>query len=345
VLKEKRFNHEGHEKYENGNRSMIIVTGGAGFIGSAQVWELNRSGREDILIVDHLGQGDKWRNLCGLKFSDYLSKENFLEWIEEDRDFDAQAIFHLGACSSTTELDADYLVKNNYEYSKAIASYSARRKIRMIYASSAATYGDGSSGYNDQGQLQKFSPLNMYGYSKHLFDLWMQRKGLLESHVGIKFFNVWGPNEYHKKDMRSMVVKAFEQIKTSGSVSLFQSHHPDYADGKQMRDFLYVKDATRMVLEFLEHPETAGIFNLGTGTAITWLDLITPIFQALKLETQIKFVPMPTEIRSKYQYFTQAEMAKFENVGLKRFSTPLNEAISDFVLSYLEPGACLNSRT
>jgi ADP-L-glycero-D-manno-heptose 6-epimerase len=322
---------------------MLVVTGGAGFIGSALVWELNRLGYSDILVVDHLGQSEKWRNLSGLEFQDYVDKGDFLERIQKGQNFGAKGIFHLGACSSTTELDADYLIVNNYEYSKAIARYSADRKIRLIYASSAATYGDGRFGYSDQDEIQKLSPLNMYGYSKHLFDLWMQREGLLQSAVGIKFFNVWGPNEFHKMDMRSMVAKAFEQIKATGSVSLFQSHHPNYEHGKQMRDFLYIKDATRMVLEFLKHPESCGIFNLGTGTAITWIDLISPIFQALNLETKINFIPMPDEIRSKYQYFTQADMQTFENAGLERFATPLKDAVSDFVLNYLETSSYLDS--
>ncbi|MBT3785299.1 NAD-dependent epimerase/dehydratase family protein, partial [bacterium] len=216
---------------------------------------------------------------------------------------------------------------------------------RFLYASSAATYGSGECGYSDGADLATLRPLNMYGYSKHLFDLWMHRNGGLGNAVGIKFFNVWGPNEYHKESMRSMVVKAYEQIKSTGAVNLFRSYHPDYEDGKQMRDFLYVKDAVGMVLQLFENHSLHGIFNLGNGKTLTWIELISPIFTALKLEPEIKFIPMPEELRDKYQYFTKADMNRFLSTGCEQVQTPHAESIRDFVLNYLEKDAYLDVRS
>lgn len=313
---------------------MIIVTGGAGFIGSALVWDLNKRGRSDILIVDNLGSSEKWKNLVGLDYIDFVHKDDFLDLLLEDH-LEVEVIFHLGACSSTTELDANYLMDNNYEYSKSLAIYSHQNNIRFIYASSAATYGNGDQGYSDQADLSTLNPLNMYGYSKHVFDQWMKKHGLDSSAVGLKFFNVWGPNENHKDSMKSMVAKAFEQIKDDGTVSLFKSHHPDYKDGEQKRDFVYVKDVTSMILQFWDKPHIGGLFNIGSSTAHTWIELINPIFKALELETSIKFIDMPLELQGKYQYFTQADMSKFLENGLTETVTPLNDAVHDYVLNYL----------
>jgi len=324
---------------------MIVVTGGAGFIGSALVWAFNQSGEEKILVVDDLRCGSKWKNLTGLRYLDIVSRESFLQSIESEQDLGISSIVHMGACSSTTETDADYLLKNNYEYSKSLASYCLKRNIRFLYASSAATYGSGERGYSDTSDLCSLRPLNMYGYSKHLFDLWMLAQGGLEHAIGIKFFNVWGPNEIHKGEMRSMVVKAYEQIKATGRVKLFKSHRPDYEDGKQMRDFLYIKDAVRMVMELYHRKDLNGIFNLGYGRTLTWIDLISPIFQSLGLEPNIDFIPMPAELQGKYQYFTKAEMGKYESQGCQLFQTPHQDAIQDFVGNHLEKGAHLDFLT
>ncbi|MCO4781561.1 MAG: ADP-glyceromanno-heptose 6-epimerase [Candidatus Cloacimonetes bacterium] len=320
---------------------MIIVTGGAGFIGSALVWDLNKRGRSDILIVDNLGSSEKWKNLVGLDYIDFIHKDDFLDLLLEDH-LEVEVIFHLGACSSTTELDANYLMDNNYEYSKSLAIYAHQNNIRFIYASSAATYGDGDLGYSDEADLSKLKPLNMYGYSKHVFDQWMQKHHLDNSAIGLKFFNVWGPNENHKGSMKSMVAKAFQQIQTDGSVSLFKSHHPNYEDGKQKRDFVYVKDVTAMILQFWDNPKIAGLFNVGSSTAHTWIDLISPIFSALNLEKNIKFIDMPVELQGKYQYFTQADMSKYLKSGLSEVVTPLSDAVHDYVLNYLKPNKHLD---
>ncbi len=319
---------------------MILVTGGAGFIGSALVWQLNQLGIEDILICDHLGTSAKWMNLRGLKFLDYIEKDQLPLILN---DLKLKHIFHLGACSSTTESDCSYLIQNNFEYSKMLAKYCLSQNIPMIYASSAATYGDGSLGFSDKTELHRLRPLNAYGYSKHIFDLWLLRSGLLGQFTGIKFFNVWGPNEYHKGDMQSMVVKAFAQIMDSGKVKLFKSHHPDYKDGYQLRDFIYVKDVTRSLIQFYQNPKVTGIFNLGNGTPVPWVELIRPIFTALDKPEQFEFVDMPEELRIRYQYYTCADMIKYHESGLQRFQTPLNDSIHEFVKEYLVPGKHLES--
>ena len=316
---------------------MIIVTGGAGLIGSAVVCQLNEQGQDDIIIVDHLGNGEKWRNLASLRFRDYVEKERFLHQIggslAEER---IEAIIHLGACSSTTESDASYLVANNFEYSKRLAIFALNCGARFVYASSAATYGNGSLGFkDDESHLVDLRPLNAYGYSKQLFDLWLLRKGLTGNVAGLKYFNVYGPNEHHKGDMRSVVLKAFEQIKESGEMSLFRSHHPDYDDGEQLRDFVYVKDAARMTIFFLEHTTANGIFNIGTGTARSWNDLAKALFAALGYQERIKYIDMPEPIRSKYQYYTCAETTKLKEAGYDGKTTNLEDAITDYVQNYL----------
>ena len=261
---------------------MIVVTGGAGFIGSSLVWKLNKLGEERIMIVDELGHEEKWKNLVGLSFNDFINKQEFIDRINEGFDFGISSIIHMGANSSTTEKDADHLLTNNYEYTKHLAKYCLKNDCRFIYASSAATYGDGSLGFNDSEEIVKsLRPLNMYGYSKNLFDLWAIKKGVINKIVGIKYFNVYGPNEYHKGDMRSVVHKAFGQIQETGKVQLFKSLDPNYKDGEQMRDFVYVKDAVDMTLFFLDKKDKNGIYNVGAGKARTWKDLITAIFKAM----------------------------------------------------------------
>jgi ADP-L-glycero-D-manno-heptose 6-epimerase len=322
---------------------MIIVTGGAGFIGSALVAGLNAKDITDILIVDILGKDEKWKNLRSLAFADYLEADTFLDIITAGKfDLPVEAVFHMGACSSTTETDASYLMKNNFEYSKAVASFALDKKARFIYASSAATYGDGSKGFSDdESKLTELEPLNMYGYSKQVFDLWAQHNGLLKKMAGLKYFNVFGPNEYHKADMRSFVLKGYEQIKQTGKVRLFKSHNPQYANGRQMRDFLYVKDAVDMTLFFLDNKKANGIFNIGSGYARTWLDLANALFSAMNKEPDIEFFDTPVAIRDKYQYFTQADITKLLSAGYDKQVTPLESAVKDYVQNYLIPNQYL----
>ena len=316
---------------------MILVTGGAGFIGSALVAELNARGVDDILIVDILGRDQRWKNLRRLRFADYMEADDFSEMVSgEQLDWEVEAIFHFGACSDTTETDCSYLAKNNFEFSKLLAGWALELGARFIYASSAATYGGGEQGFADnEGQIDSLIPLNMYGYSKQMFDQWCRRKGLLDRFAGLKFFNVFGPNEYHKAQMRSFVLKAFEQINDKSRVQLFKSHRPDYGDGQQLRDFIYVKDAVEMTLFFLDNPDVGGLFNIGTGCARSWDDLAKAVFAAMGKAPAIDYVDMPETLRDKYQYFTQADIAKLRAAGCTTSTTPLEEAVKDYVQNYL----------
>lgn len=316
---------------------MYIVTGGAGFIGSGLVWQLNRMGIHDILIVDDLGFEEKWKNLVNLKFLDFEHKDRLHSIMEADKLPGVEAVIHMGACSSTTEKDANYLMDNNFRYSQKLADYCRQKGARFIYASSAATYGDGSQGFSDdENFLDELKPLNMYGYSKHLFDLWLQRKGWLDWAAGLKFFNVYGPNEYHKKDMQSVVRKAYFQIKETGRVKLFKSYHPDYPHGEQKRDFVYLKDCLEVVSWLLEHREASGVFNLGSGKARSWNSLAEAVFAALGLEPDIEYIEMPESLRPKYQYYTRAEMDKITRAGFARDFYSLEEGVRDYVQNYLE---------
>lgn len=323
---------------------MIVVTGGAGFIGSAIVAELNKRGFQEILIVDELASSQKWKNLRALSFADYMEKEDFLNLVMEDGLPDSiRTIFHMGACSSTTERDVSFLVRNNFEYTKWLALWSMEKEVRFIYASSAATYGDGAQGFDDdEEQLHILRPLNPYGYSKQIFDQWAKHQGFLKSIVGLKYFNVFGPNEYHKEDMRSYVLKGFEQIQATGRLKLFKSGDPNYADGEYVRDFIYVKDAVAMTLFFMENPEIGGLYNVGTGQARTWNDYVTAIFTALGKEPRIDFIDMPDSIRNQYQYYTQANMAKLRQAGYETPCMTLEDAIKDYVQNYLMNGEFLS---
>lgn len=333
----------GMYSFNAGGQTMILVTGGAGFIGSAIVAELNARGIEDILIVDILGKDQRWKNLRALRYADYMEADDFSAMVSEnDLDMDIEAIIHMGACSDTTETDCSYLVRNNYEFSKLLAGWALELEARFIYASSAATYGDGERGFDDDEEaLETLRPLNMYGYSKHMFDLWCKRQRLLDRFAGIKYFNVFGPNEYHKAGMRSFVIKAFEQINETGGVKLFKSHRPDYNDGEQLRDFIYVKDAVDMTLFFLENQEVSGIFNVGTGQARNWNDLAKATFAAMGRQVNIEYVPMPETLQDKYQYFTQAAMDKLRAAGYSNETTSLEDAITDYVQNYLMKDAYL----
>ncbi|MDQ7032099.1 MAG: ADP-glyceromanno-heptose 6-epimerase [Desulfonauticus sp.] len=315
---------------------MYIVTGGAGFIGSAFVWHLNQQGIDDILVVDNLGLSSKWKNLVSLKYKDYVHKSVFLALLAKNKLAKVKAIIHMGACSSTTEQDADYLMENNFHYSQKLAQYALNHDVRFIYASSAATYGDGSLGFDDnENELERLRPLNMYGYSKHLFDLWLKRENKLSQVVGLKFFNVFGPNEYHKDDMKSVVCKAYFQIKQTGRLKLFKSYHPDYAHGEQKRDFVYIKDCLKVMSWFLENPEVNGIFNVGTGQARSWNDLARAVFTAMGKPVNIEYIEMPETLKNKYQYFTQAKMQKLFNAGYPHKFLSLEEAVKDYVQNYL----------
>ena len=323
---------------------MIIVTGGAGFIGSAIIAALNKRHISDILVVDELGTDQKWKNLRNLSFADYVEKDDFLNMVIEDKvNSPLEAVFHFGACSDTTETNASYLIKNNYEYSKLLAQWATSHNIRFIYASSAATYGDGSRGFSDnQEKMEGLQPLNMYGYSKHLFDLWARRAGLLKNIVGLKYFNVFGPNEYHKGDMRSFVIKAFEQIKASGIVRLFKSYKSDYADGEQLRDFIYIKDAVDMTLFFYDNPHIGGLFNIGTGKARSWNDLLKAVFAAMSKKPNIEYIDMPESLRDQYQYYTEADTTSLRKAGYDKKTTSLEDAIKDYVQNYLQNNQYLN---
>ena len=322
---------------EMAEKDMIVVTGGAGFIGSAFVWQLNAEGIEEIVIVDELGETDKWRNLARRRFVDYFHKEAFLSMVLEDRvPFPVKAVIHMGACSSTTERDADFLLENNYRYTRHLAEWAVKKGTRFVYASSAATYGDGSRGFSDDDKVtQTLLPINAYGFSKQVFDLWLLRRGWDAKVAGIKFFNVFGPQEYHKGDMRSVVHKAYEQIRDTGTVRLFKSYRAPYPDGGQMRDFVYVKDVVEILKWFLDHPEANGIFNLGTGTARTWNDLVGAVFAAMERPAQIEYIEMPESIRGQYQYLTQAQMGKLRAAGCRRQFRSLEEAVADYVRGHL----------
>ena len=313
------------------SKGRILVTGGAGFIGSALVWALNQRGMENILICDVLGSDEKWKNLVPLRFADYVEAADLAGRLGKE----IRAIFHLGACSSTTETDASYLIHNNFEYTKMLAHFALANDCRFVYASSAATYGSLADRISESLSLEKLRPLNMYGYSKHLFDCYAQRAGILDRITGLKYFNVFGPNEYHKGDMRSVVHKAFGEIRATGKVSLFKSYRPEYPDGGQQRDFLYVKDTVAATLFLAERIDGGGLFNIGSGQPNTWISLVTPIFSG---EPKIDFIDMPEPLRPKYQYFTCADVSKLRAAGFTQPFTPLADAVSDYVKNYLIPG-------
>lgn len=316
-----------------------LVTGGAGFIGSALVWALNQMGTNEIIITDRLGSDEKWRNMVPLQFKDYLEADDLFQRLNSNELGNFDLILHMGACSATTETNATYLANNNFEFTKRLALWALNNNSRFVYASSAATYGDGTHSMSDADQspdaLAKLRPLNAYGYSKHLFDQYAAYSGILSKITGLKYFNVYGPNEAHKGEMRSLVHKAFGQIQQTGKVKLFRSYRPEYRDGEQQRDFLYIKDAVAMTLHLALSSNANGLFNIGSGIAHTWIELVTALFRALSKEPQIEFVDMPESIRSRYQYHTQADISKLRASDYSAAVTPLSDAVSDYVRNYL----------
>lgn len=317
---------------------MYIVTGGAGFIGSAFLAELNKRGIYEIIVVDELDETEKWKNLSNKHFLDYFHKEQFAEMLASKDNFQkVKAVIHFGACSSTTERDAEYMLQNNYRFSRLLAEWALNKGTRLIYASSAATYGDGECGFSDSDEVSlQLKPLNVYAFSKQLFDIWAIRTGAVSRMAGVKFFNVYGPNEYHKENMTSVVFKSHGQIKETGKVNLFKSYRPEYKDGEQKRDFVYVKDCCSVLYWLLENPKVCGIYNLGTGKARTWNDLVNAVFTALNKPPQINYIEMPETLRGKYQYLTEAKMDKLKAAGCDVPFHPLEEGVKDYVQNYLE---------
>lgn len=324
------------EEYQN---RWIVITGGAGFIGSATLRYLNDQGVHKIVLIDDLGRDEKWRNLVGKTFHEIVPIVQTFDWLD-GKEKEIGAIIHLGACSSTVETNADFMIENNTHFSMKLATYAIQNDIRFIYASSAATYGDGSLGFSDDhAQLESLAPLNIYGYSKHLFDLWLKKNGWLDKVVGLKYFNVFGPNENHKGRMASAVKHLLPQIQKEGAVRLFKSNDPErFADGDQCRDFIYVKDAVRMTCAFLQN-EATGIFNIGTGKPSTWKALARAMFLALGLPEKIEYIPLPADLHSSYQNYTRADVSKTAGqLGQDAFCESLENAVADYLKNYLVPG-------
>jgi ADP-L-glycero-D-manno-heptose 6-epimerase len=326
-------------KYFGGNYLMsIVVTGGAGFIGSCIVRTLNDAGIKDIIIVDDIANTDKWMNMRNKKYIEYVHKSKFLEKLSFYENI--TAIIHMGAQSATTESDFDYLWRNNFDYSKTLWEYCSKKKISYIYASSAATYGDGALGFDDDMDIDMLLPLNGYGYSKQLFDQWVkhQAKEFPSQYVGLKFFNVYGANEYFKGSMASMVYHGYKQIKECKTIKLFKSYNPNFIDGGQLRDFIYVKDVCHVIKWFLENQQVNGLFNLGTGRSQSFRELAEAIFNALGIEPNIEYVEMPEHLKEKYQYYTKAEMSKLRQMGYSKSFMSLEKGIKDYVQGYLDKG-------
>jgi len=320
---------------------MLLVTGGAGFIGSNLVAGLNEAGRTDIVVNDALGDGGKWRNLGKRQLADIVPPGDLMRWLAGRK---LEAVIHLGAISDTTATDGDLVVDTNFRLSLSLLDWCTASRTRFIYASSAATYGDGNESFDDDwspAALKRLRPMNLYAFSKHLFDLAMVDRfangaNLPPQWVGLKFFNVFGPNEYHKGEMMSLIAKRFGDIKHGKPVRLFKSHHDGIADGEQKRDFIYVDDTVAVMLWLLETPSVSGIFNVGTGNARSFRDLIAATFRALNRAPDIEYIDMPPAIRSQYQYFTQAKVENLRRAGYNAGFTPLEEGVARYVTSFLD---------
>jgi ADP-L-glycero-D-manno-heptose 6-epimerase len=320
---------------------MLLVTGGAGFIGSNVVASLNETGRTDIAVNDILGTGQKWRNLAGRRLAEFVPAGDLMRWLDGRK---LDAVVHMGAISSTTENNVDLLIENNFRLSLRLFEWCAASRTPFIYASSAATYGDGAAGFSDDWSsagLKRLKPLNPYGWSKHLFDQAVIERVARKDKVppqwtGLKFFNVFGPNEYHKDEMMSLVAKRFDEAKAGKVIHLFKSHRAGIADGEQKRDFIYVDDAVAVVRWLLETPSVSGIFNVGTGKARSFRDLMTAVFAALGKQPNIEYVDMPEAIRDTYQYFTQAEMRNLRRAGFTAGFVSLEEGVKRYVRQYLD---------
>jgi ADP-L-glycero-D-manno-heptose 6-epimerase len=320
---------------------MLLVTGGAGFIGSNVVAALNEAGRSDIVVNDVLGADDKWRNLAKRQVADVVAPGDLFRWLDGRK---LESIIHLGAISDTTASDADLVMENNFRLSVKLLDWCADARVPFIYASSAATFGDGSAGFSDDESLEalkRLKPMNLYGWSKHLFDqMLLERvanKGRLPPQwAGLKFFNVFGPNEYHKGEMMSLVAKRFDDARNGRTVKLFKSHRAGIEDGDQRRDFIWVDDAVAVVRWLLDSPAVSGLFNVGTGKARSFRDLVTALFRALGREPKIEYVDMPASIRDQYQYFTEAELGSLRRAGYNAGFTPLEEGVKQYVTRYLD---------
>ncbi len=322
---------------------MIVITGGAGFIGSNMVAALDARGGEELVVCDRLGGGDKWRNIAKREIAALVPPEDLLDFLESAAD-DIRAVFHFGAVSSTTETDADLIAHSNFTLSRRLWAYCAARDIRLIYASSAATYGDGGEGFDDDGSiaaLARLRPLNAYGWSKHVFDRWVARRNAEDKPrppqwVGLKFFNVYGPNEYHKGAMKSVVAQIYPKAQAGDAATLFRSHHPDYADGGQLRDFVWVGDCVDAMLWVFDNPEVNGLFNMGSGRARSFADLTRATYAALGRDAAIDYVDTPVEIRDKYQYFTEAKMDRLRAAGYAAPFTDLEDGVARYVRDHLD---------
>lgn len=314
---------------------MIVVTGGAGFIGSCVIRSLNDVGIEDIIIVDNIASTDKWMNMRNKKYIKYVNKSKFLEELSTYENIDV--IIHMGAQSSTTEKDFDYLWNNNFEYTKSLWNYCAEKHIQFIYASSAATYGDGKQGFNDRLNIDELLPLNGYGYSKQLFDLWVRHQAQVfpKQYVGLKFFNVYGPNEYFKGSMASMIFHGYKQIQENGKIRLFRSCNSKYEDGCQLRDFIYVKDICSVILWLIKNPQVNGLYNVGTGRAQSFKELAEATFHALGLEPNIEYIEMPEHLKKRYQYYTKAEISSLRDAGYGEIFMDIKTGARDYVLNHL----------
>ena len=322
--------------FATNSETMIVITGAAGFIGSCMAAKLNEMGREDLVLVDDFSKEAKRRNWENLKCADKIARDDFFIWAEQNA-AQVECIIHLGARTDTTEFDYSVFEALNVYYTQRMWTFAARHGIPLLYASSAATYGAGELGYvDDEGLAYKLNPLNPYGRSKNEIDKWILKQTLQPPYwYGFKFFNVYGPNEYHKGRMASVIFHSFNQIRETGKVKLFRSHRPDYADGMQLRDFVYVKDVVRVLYWFMMHHPKSGIYNLGTGQARPFLALAESTFRAMGLEPNIEFVDMPLDIRDKYQYFTEASMKKMRSVGFKRSFYTLEDGVKSYVQRYL----------